>query len=137
MVLLNERLVIMNPRALNVDNPIRLEPLGAGVFRYTALTGGSVVGEEVRFLEENGEVGSDVRGRLVPRPCEGLVLRPTNSGTPVAAGRGAMRFGLPHSPMTLICGRTGLLEKTGIRACIVGSDCWPMYVMKPSEAPPP
>ena len=56
VVLLNERLVIMNPRALNVDNPIRLEPLGAGVFRYTAPTGGSVVGEEVRFLEENGEV---------------------------------------------------------------------------------
>ena len=56
VVLLNERLVIMNPRARNVDNPIRLEPLGGGVFRYTAPTGGSVVGEEVRFLEENGEV---------------------------------------------------------------------------------
>ena len=56
VVLLNERLVIMSPSARTVDNPIRLEPLGDGVFRYTAPRGGSVVGEEVRFLEENGEV---------------------------------------------------------------------------------
>lgn len=56
VVLLNERLVIISPGGSNVDNPIRLEPLGAGVFRYTAPTGGGIVGEEVRFLEENGEV---------------------------------------------------------------------------------
>ena len=42
--------------AQSIDNPIRLEPLGAGVFRYTAPTGGGIVGEEVHFLEENGEV---------------------------------------------------------------------------------
>lgn len=56
VVLLNERLVIMSPGASNVDNPIRLVPLGDGVFRYTAPTGGSIVGEKVRFEEENGEV---------------------------------------------------------------------------------
>ena len=56
VVLLNERLVIMSPSSSNVDNPIRLEPLGNGVFRYTASTGGSIVGEDVRFLEENGAV---------------------------------------------------------------------------------
>lgn len=56
VVLLNERLVIMSPRAEDVDSPTRLEPLGGGVFRYMAPTGGSVVGEEVRFLEQNGEV---------------------------------------------------------------------------------
>ncbi len=56
VVLLNERLVIMSPSARSVGNPTRLEPIGNGVFRYTAPTGGSVVGEEVRFLEENGEV---------------------------------------------------------------------------------
>jgi CubicO group peptidase (beta-lactamase class C family) len=56
VVLLNERLVIMSPGASNVDNPIRLEPLGDGVFRYTAPTGGSIVGERVRFEEESGEV---------------------------------------------------------------------------------
>jgi CubicO group peptidase (beta-lactamase class C family) len=56
VVLLNERLVIMSPSPRNVDDLIRLEPLGDGVFRYTAPGGDGVVGEEVRFLEENGEV---------------------------------------------------------------------------------
>jgi len=56
VVLMNERLVAINPRGQNVDNPTRLEPLGDGVFRYTAPTGGSIVGERVRFAEENGEV---------------------------------------------------------------------------------
>ena len=56
VVLLNERLVIISPSARTVDNPIRLEPLGGGVFRYTAPRGGGVIGEKVRFLEENGEV---------------------------------------------------------------------------------
>jgi hypothetical protein len=53
---LNERLVIIRPSGRNVDNPIRLEPLGDGVFRYTAPGGDGVIGEQVRFLEENGEV---------------------------------------------------------------------------------
>ena len=56
VVLLNERLVIMSPAAPNVDNPTRLEPLGDGIFRFVAPTGGGVVGETVRFVEENGEV---------------------------------------------------------------------------------
>jgi hypothetical protein len=31
-----------------------LEPLGGGRFRYAARAGGGVVGEVVRFVEENG-----------------------------------------------------------------------------------
>lgn len=56
VVLLNERLVIINPAASNVNNPTRLEPIGDGVFRFVAPTGGSVVGELVRFVEEDGVV---------------------------------------------------------------------------------
>ena len=54
VVLLNQKLVIVTPNGPNVDNPIALEPLGGGRFRYTAPTGGGVVGEVVRFLEVNG-----------------------------------------------------------------------------------
>jgi hypothetical protein len=53
---MNEALVIINPASSDLDDPIRLEPLGGGVSRYTAHTGGGVVGERVRFVEENGEV---------------------------------------------------------------------------------
>ncbi len=53
---LDQRLVIITPNAPNLDNPIRLEPLGNGRFRYTAPTGGGPVGEVVRFIEENGRV---------------------------------------------------------------------------------
>ncbi len=56
LVLLNKRLVLISPRAANVDNPIKLEPLGDGAFRFVAPTGGSVVGEIVRFVDENGTV---------------------------------------------------------------------------------
>jgi len=56
VVLLNERLVIISPNAPTLENPIALEPLGGGRFRYTARTGGGVVGEVVRFAEENGRV---------------------------------------------------------------------------------
>ncbi len=56
VVLLHERLVIINPAAANLDNPIRLEPIGNGQFRYLAPTGGGPVGEIVRFVEENGRV---------------------------------------------------------------------------------
>ena len=56
VVLLNERLVIISPSGRSVDHPIRLEPLGDGIFRYTAPGGDGVIGEQVRFLEENGEV---------------------------------------------------------------------------------
>lgn len=54
VVLLNKKLVIVTPNGTNVDNPIELVPLGDGRFRYTAATGGGVVGEVVRFVEEPG-----------------------------------------------------------------------------------
>jgi CubicO group peptidase (beta-lactamase class C family) len=54
VVLLNKKLVIITPNGANVDNPIELVPLGGGRFRYTAPTGGGVVGEVVRFVEEPG-----------------------------------------------------------------------------------
>ena len=56
VVLLNEKLVIITPNAPTLDNPVTLEPLGAGRFRFMAKTGGGVVGEVVRFTEENGRV---------------------------------------------------------------------------------
>ena len=56
VVELNQRLVIITPNAPNLDNPVRLEPLGNEQFRYTAPTGGGPVGEIVRFVEENGRV---------------------------------------------------------------------------------
>ena len=56
VILLNHRLVLITPNAANVDNPITLEPLGGGRFRFVAPTGGGVVGEIVRFEEENGRV---------------------------------------------------------------------------------
>ena len=54
VVLLNQKLVIITPNGANVDNPVALEPLGGGRFRYTAPTGGGVVGEVVRFVEIAG-----------------------------------------------------------------------------------
>jgi CubicO group peptidase (beta-lactamase class C family) len=56
VVELNKRLVIINPAGANLDNPITLEPIGNGQFRYVATTGGGPVGEIVRFVEENGRV---------------------------------------------------------------------------------
>ena len=53
---LDQRLVIITPNTPNLDNPIRLEPLGNGRFRYTAPTGGRPVGKVIRFVEENGRV---------------------------------------------------------------------------------
>jgi len=54
VVLLNQKLVIVTPNATNVDNPISLEPLGGGRFRFVATTGGGAVGEVVRFVEQAG-----------------------------------------------------------------------------------
>jgi len=54
VVLLNRKLAIITPNAPNLDNPIALEPLGGGRFRFVAATGGGAVGEVVRFVEENG-----------------------------------------------------------------------------------
>jgi D-alanyl-D-alanine carboxypeptidase len=54
VVLLNQKLVIITPNAPNTDNPIALEPLGGGRFRFVAPTGGGAVGEVVRFVEQAG-----------------------------------------------------------------------------------
>jgi CubicO group peptidase (beta-lactamase class C family) len=56
VVLLNQRLVLISPTAPNIENPVRLEPLGNGVFRFTSAVGGGPVGETVRFVEEAGAV---------------------------------------------------------------------------------
>ena len=62
VVEMNRRLVIINPNGANLDNPTRLEPIGNGVFRFTANAGGGVVGETVRFVEENGRVVRMITG---------------------------------------------------------------------------
>jgi hypothetical protein len=54
VILLNQRLVLITPNGANVDNPTTLEPLGGGRFRFVAPTGGGVVGEIVRFVEQSG-----------------------------------------------------------------------------------
>lgn len=56
VVLLNEKLVLITPNAATVDASIELVPLGGGRFRFKAPTGGSVIGEIVRFEESNGRV---------------------------------------------------------------------------------
>lgn len=62
MVLLNERLVIITPNGPNVEDPVELEPLGDGLFRFVAPTGGGAVGEVVRFVEEGGQVVRMITG---------------------------------------------------------------------------
>jgi len=62
VVLLNKRLVIVTPNGGNVDNPVTLEPLGGGRFRYVAPGGGGPVGEVVRFVEEGGRVARMITG---------------------------------------------------------------------------
>ena len=62
VVELNEKLVIINPDAATLDNPIELEPLGDGTFRYVAPIGGGPVGEIVRFVEQNGQVVRMITG---------------------------------------------------------------------------
>ena len=62
VVLLNQRLVIITPNAPSLDNPIRLEPIGNGLFRYVAPGGGGPVGEVVRFVEEDRRVVRMITG---------------------------------------------------------------------------
>ncbi|MGI9625398.1 MAG: serine hydrolase domain-containing protein, partial [Longimicrobiales bacterium] len=62
VVLLNERLVLMTPRAPSINDSVGLEPIGGGEFRLTAPTGGGAVGEVVRFVEENGTVVRMITG---------------------------------------------------------------------------
>ena len=54
VVELNQRLVILSLGGATLENPVRLEALGDGKFRFTAPTGGGVVGEIVRFEEADG-----------------------------------------------------------------------------------
>ena len=73
MVVLNKRLVIITPTGANLDNPIKLEPIGNGRFRYIAP--GRWAGREVvRFVEENGRVVRMITGdsyvERVDRPNE-------------------------------------------------------------------
>ena len=62
VVELNKALAIINPAGSNLDNPIKLEPIGNGQFRYIAPVGGGPVGEIVRFVEENGRVVRMITG---------------------------------------------------------------------------
>jgi CubicO group peptidase (beta-lactamase class C family) len=55
VVVLNRRLVIVDVNAPNLDNPVRLEPLGGGRFRYVTPSGGGPVGETVYFEEVPGK----------------------------------------------------------------------------------
>ena len=61
-MLLNEKLVIITPNAPNVDNPITLEPLGGGRFRFVGPT-----------LWRPGRRGGALRG--ADRPAEADVHR--------------------------------------------------------------
>jgi len=62
VVELNRRLVIVSSTSPNLDNVVRLEPIGNGQFRYVATSGGGPVGEIVRFVEENGRVTRMITG---------------------------------------------------------------------------
>jgi D-alanyl-D-alanine carboxypeptidase len=56
VVELNRRLVLMNPNGDSPEAQQRLEAIGNGRFRLESPTGGTPVGEIVRFVEENGQV---------------------------------------------------------------------------------
>lgn len=56
VVELNQRLVMIDPLTPTPETQNRLIPIGNGLFRLEALTGGGPVGEIVRFREENGLV---------------------------------------------------------------------------------
>ena len=56
VVLLNNKLAMINPWATNLDNVTNLEAIGDGRFKMLAPTGGGAVGEVVRFVEQNGKV---------------------------------------------------------------------------------
>jgi CubicO group peptidase (beta-lactamase class C family) len=62
VLVMNERLVTMNPWSTSIGEPTELEPIGDGTFRMVAPTGGGAVGEIVRFVEEDGEVVRMVTG---------------------------------------------------------------------------
>ncbi len=55
VVVLNKRLTAITLGNNVVESSFRLEPIGGGRFKYMAPTGGSVIGEVVRFVEEHGK----------------------------------------------------------------------------------
>lgn len=71
VVELNQRLVVIDPAGPRPDDQTRLIPIGDGRFRLEAPTGGSAIGEVVRFVEENGKVvrmytGDSYSDRVAP-----------------------------------------------------------------------
>ena len=63
---MNQKLVTMRPWARSIGEPIVLEPIGDGTFRFTAPTGGGPVGEIVRFIEQDGKVVRMITGDSYP-----------------------------------------------------------------------
>jgi hypothetical protein len=47
---------MIDPAGNNPDQQSKLVPLGNGLFRLEAQSGGTAIGETVRFTEENGAV---------------------------------------------------------------------------------
>jgi len=47
---------MLDPTSASPENQTSLVPIGGGRFRFEAPTGGGVVGEVIRFVEENGKV---------------------------------------------------------------------------------
>ena len=62
VLVMNERLVMMNPWATSIGVPTYLEPIGDETFRIGGRTGGGPVGEVLRFVEENGEIVRMITG---------------------------------------------------------------------------
>jgi D-alanyl-D-alanine carboxypeptidase len=53
---MNKRLVTIDPSGTFPENPTQLVPIGNGLFRLEAKSGGGPVGETVRFVEQNGKI---------------------------------------------------------------------------------
>lgn len=62
VLVMNGRLVAIDPWSGSIGEPISLEPIGDGTFRMVAPTGGGAVGEIVRFVEEGGQVVRMISG---------------------------------------------------------------------------
>lgn len=56
VVLMNRQLVLLSTAARNAETRQELEPLGDGRFRLAEPTGGSAIGEVVRFEQKDGKV---------------------------------------------------------------------------------
>ena len=56
VVLLNQQLVLLSATAAAAETRSVLEPLGGGRFKLMAPTGGSAIGEVVRFEEKDGRI---------------------------------------------------------------------------------